>query len=494
MAGEHWRDEYPAGPGHAAGNAPASLPQPGHFGANPEAGPEPEQPAPHAMAGLHWVDLGPDLAALEVGEDAAGQAWLLFGLDWRPLLGSQIPRQALQRARSLRATHYAWRGDLAASVACVRLQWRGLRARPLYAAALLVAQRCGHGTFAIRLHGGTRGVWLVAVHDGVVISGSDRWYASPEEAAEALRSLQQRYPALLETDLGLAIGDLLPKDVQAGGATLAQDWTAARLVRVPTGMHWSWWGLVATIGVAGWLLAPLLSRAPAVPPDDSSEQLAAQAWQGVYDDYAAPRRVHDGAALRGLLQGVAALPLRRQGWLLEQIECRVNLVGWRCAGRYRRAVGVADNNGLLHRWPGEWQVAYDGFDQARVVWQVSGGRLMDWRRLPADASLLAGPVAVLQRQAPVFERITLGDSQPVSLPEPVGPDGMPLAPLPGMPVLKERAVAISGALRGLPLLQDVHWPVSWERLMVEVRPPSMVPEETESRLVAHLQGVVYGRD
>lgn len=435
-----------------------------------------------------WTEDGRGLISLDMKSDAQGQPCrLVFGLSWRPLMGSHLARQAVQRARALRATHYAWRGEMAASVACARWRRVETRGQPRYAAALLAAQLCGQGTFALCLDGGERGIWLLAVHDGAVIAGTDLWYATVEAAAQALQGLQQRYPTLREAQLGDTVEAFLAAAAAAGAAV----WAGARLQRVSYAFRWPWWG--GTAGVlwlvwrAGWV--PVFGVTQSGPAAQDAEQV----WLGVYDDYAAVRRVHDSASLRGLLQGVADLPLRRQGWVLEQAECRANLAGWRCAGRYRRAVSVADNNDLAHRWPADWQVQYEGLDQARVTWQIAGGRAMDWRRLPSQQVLLRGPVALLQRQAPVFDQVSLGAAQTVALAEPQGEDGMPLPVLAHLPVLVERPLLLSGALRGLPLLQDLHWPVYWERLTIEVKPPSVAPAVQESRLVAHLQGVIYGR-
>lgn len=437
-----------------------------------------------------WVEEGSGMISLcTTGGVQGGPCCLVFGMNWRPLLGSQLARQAIQRARGLRATHYAWRGEVAASVACARWRRTEMRLRPRYAAALLAAQLCGQGTFALCLDGGTRGIWLLAVHDGAVIAGTDVWYPTVDEAAQALQVLQQRYPTLREAQLGDTVEAFLAVAAEAGPAV----WAVARLQRVPAAVRWPWWAAMTGVLVVGWQagVAPLMESP--VHKDNAGLDRE-RAWLGVYDDYAAVRRVHDSAALRGLLQGVAVLPLRRQGWGLEQAECRANMAGWRCAARYRRAVRVADNNDLSHRWPADWQVEYEGFDQARTTWQIAGGKLLDWRRLPSQHALLRGPVALLQRQAPVFEQISLGQAQTVALSEPIGTDGLPLPALPHLPVLLERRLSLTGALRGLPLLQDIHWPVSWEQLTIEIKPPAAATAERESRLVAHLQGVIYGKN
>src|SRR5690606_37592453 len=140
-----------------------------------------------------------------------GKVSLVLGLEWFALLDEGGGRAARRLARRHRATHMIATGHAAGAVGVVALpQYRGRNhtraprnARPapsdsiLHSAAMLFARQFPAGTVAALIEVSPGLLWLIAVHEGVVVARTDRLYVDAAAALGAMAELKLAYPHLV---------------------------------------------------------------------------------------------------------------------------------------------------------------------------------------------------------------------------------------------------------------------------------------------------------
>src|SRR5690606_18804101 len=108
---------------------------------------------------------------------------LVFGLEWLPLISGRASRAAKRIARQRKATHLVLDGPSPASFGYGLLRASAaLRRCTLHSAAQNMARLYPTGSVACVLHLGSAGYWLVAVHEGAVMSRTDVVCRSIEQA------------------------------------------------------------------------------------------------------------------------------------------------------------------------------------------------------------------------------------------------------------------------------------------------------------------------
>src|SRR5690606_21936348 len=99
---------------------------------------------------------------------------LAFGLEWLPLVTGKPERSAHRLARQHKASHLVMSTDSAASVGLAFVgRSSPLRRRTVHSAAQIVAQLFEVGTVALVLCLPGSLYWMVAVHEGAVLSRTD---------------------------------------------------------------------------------------------------------------------------------------------------------------------------------------------------------------------------------------------------------------------------------------------------------------------------------
>ncbi|CAB3682473.1 type 4b pilus protein PilO2 [Achromobacter pestifer] len=425
---------------------------------------------------------------------------LALGLRWMVLIGSDASGLARARGRRLRATHVVVGGSPAtvAGYGRVRKTWRrgahaGAsprgRAPDIQAAAQLYALRYpAGGQCLIPLPEGR--YWLVAAQDGTVLSQADKVFTSHDEALRAQERLRDQRPGLPVHDAD-SVWAALQQAVEPGArlAVLPSRWAALplalRLFLICVGLA------AAAPPLWNGLIVQRLMRKPeaVAQAQDSESRDQADRYLALLEGTPA----HAPAELFRLLHAMGRLPIQVQGWALRRAQCDAGARAWECSARYARAYPFATNQLLHARLPKGWNVSFQPLEEATLSWQVASGAVtLAGLSLPHAQRVDTEWVTALQRLQPAFASIALAPAVPLPLLvapgiDPSGPD------LPVRPVIRRRALRMSGPLRSFALLPGSLPAVHWSRLALDVQPQHQ-PSLVASTLVAELHGEMYEQE
>lgn len=413
---------------------------------------------------------------------------LVFGLEWFPLLGDHFQAQARSLAARRRARRSVITASGAASVGLLGARLpRAAKQRYCSAAAAFAALHPVGTVAAVVPFPGERH-WLVAVHEGAVMTRTDQVFTSISQAQETLRVLREAHPGLHVHDENQASTSLLEAlfDVARERAALArvrQITGATRIMLVSTAM----------IGVVlFWLLVTRFWPAPEGISDAGIVDATA-AWTQVISASARSHNVHGVAGLHALLEALYEVPAVVAGWRLTQIECRPGSGQWACRSRYRRDAG-SDNLDFLSAALPAWRVTFDPLEGAEAAWSAP------MPVVPLATAALRRPhqneawfVSALQTMLPAFTELRLEAPQVLPFRPPPDAQLRPIARPQGTAGYRRRALRVQAPLRSLGLLLPETAHVSWERLLLQVAPVDQ-PTVRHSGLRVSLSGVLYEID
>lgn len=414
---------------------------------------------------------------------------LVLGLEWFPLLGEHLQSQAKALARRRRASHYVIATGGAASVGLLRATaGRRKRVRACSAAAVFAALH-PVGTVAAMLPLQDGRQWLVAVHEGAVMTRADQLHDGHASASDTIALLRDAYPGLVVRDEGhdsSALLDALFKSARDLGGLQRVPWLAPRRAMVL---------LAAALALAGALAIPSVrQRLPGFEkPVDVSMVDPVAAWQAAVAASARPHSVHGVAGLRAVLDSLYAVPVFMAGWQLAGLECRPGNGQWQCHANYRRE-GAGDNQGLIDTALPEWALSFDPMEGAVAAWAVAlpGQRLTDVH-LHGAARNEARLFSTLQAMLPAFADFRLDAPQPLPVAAPLDAQQRPVPRPTGIAGYQRRAVHLQAPLRSLSVLLPETMHMSWERIAVQL---AAVDEPTlrSSSLRVSLSGVLYEKN
>jgi len=411
---------------------------------------------------------------------------LLFGLEWFPVLGGNEETQGRALARVRRASHHVLSAGDAASIGLLQTSGRLSRTHCYCSAAAAFAALYPQGTVAAALPMPGGGHWLVAVHEGAVMSRADQVLPDTASVHDTVQALQQAYPGLVamthETDLP---DDLFERLFAAakGRAEL----TRTRAFPVSNALIWS----LPLVAAAVYAYLSLFAD----PASDGSGGTVdvMQLWQDAMANAVATHTLHGVSGTRTLIDAVLDLPLTLAGWQLRELECTSGAVEWRCRAHYRR-VNDADNQGFVSIAPAHWQLAFDPMDGVSATWRLdvpaqSLGSVALRTSRQNDVLLFSA----LQAMVPAFSELRF--DVPLALPvqAPLGADNHPVPRPPGLVAYQSRNVRVDAPLRSLSLLLPEVGHMRWERLRFQVSSTDQ-PSLRSSGLRMQLSGVLYEID
>lgn len=427
-------------------------------------------------------------------------AELVLGMRWHTILGSQLAVRARKKAREVRASHYAHAGDRSEAVGTVRFARPDRRARGVvrYCAALVFAAGHARGRVALCCPLPDGRVWLVAVHDGKVLTQSDRVFDSLADAHQALHTLVERHGEML-TVHGAGLDDQaepfeLSQLIPELKSTLALRASGFTVPGVPRPVWVATAGVVLAFGGrAAWdhlrSGAPL-PAAPAITPAGLE-----QAWRDHLAGFASRMPVHDQAALQALSVALRQMPASVGGWGLRGAVCEpLQAGGWLCQASYMRDSRIATNASFLAKRPAAWQESWQPLEGVTASFEVDAPHhTLDLATLAPLAQQDEQVVSALQQALPAFVRIALAPPSEVRIPAPLDQAGIALQAPAGTPEIRERAIALEGPMRSLALLPAaMHGHVAWKRVELR-RDDTASAGLNQSRLMAIAQGVLYAK-
>ncbi len=410
----------------------------------------------------------------------AGPVALAFGLDWLPLLDEHPDRLARRLAVRHRATHAVLSGSDQAAVGLAWLNNHKSSSAP-YSGAQIFALLNPRGTVAAILDMGGGDLCVLATHEGVVLSRSDRIYHDAALAQAVIDELRLAYPRLR----GPAM---------SGQATIGLDDLArhasdeARLQRVP----WRGW---TRLGIAGLLACAAALSAwlgLGVGHNPAPRIDARQAWTQAQRRLLDQHHVHGAAGTRTLLAALHRQPAVIAGWQLRQLSCRHADDGvWRCLGEYERTAPQADNRGLLRQAPREWQLDFPSLGVARATWTLSmPGQAPDHTQPPSVDGQDRDWASQTQAVLPAFAAFRLDARRPLEPSAPRDADGRALPRPADMGRYAMRELRIDGPLRSAVLLVPISRHIGWRKAALSLDQRAGAGPSGSS-INLHLEGVLY---
>ena len=117
---------------------------------------------------------------------------------------------------------------------------------------------------------------------------------------------------------------------------------------------------------------------------------------------------------------------------------------------------------------------------------------LDMNALPAGHDTDLQYASQLQQIRPAFGLLGISDATDIAVAAPLDAEGRPLPRPAGLAVPRQRGISVAGPLRSFVLLAHSPPPMAWRHLSLEVAPERQVGI-AQSRLAAHLEGVLYER-
>lgn len=400
-----------------------------------------------------------------------GQASLVFGLQWFALI--QGPRSSalsllLQRRRP---KYLCFSGHTFYSVG---LYQHVLPKRTqVYSAALCLALRYTEASTLFLLPTASEQWWVLALHEGTVVSGTDCLYACRSEALAHIERLQLAYPmaqCIEQVPGQQSLEQWVLPMVQAAACLQPYRRRPYRAAAFSL--------CLAALVIGFW------SSTESVAPPSSGVQ-AVQVQQ-VWKDFEQKHALHGVAGLRSLLHLLEGLPLQPGGWTLQQAHCEPHAQRWSCAVQYARSGATANNQSLENATPPGVVLRFDSLNAATLLWStelhsqvLDAGLLHRRRRNERDL------FTQLQRVQAAFSRLSVSPAQTVAPNLPPGMSAMPDAP-----AYLARRWHSQGPMRSHYVLLPWVGAFRWEQAALKWR-PDVVPNLHSSALTLSLEGSLY---
>lgn len=416
---------------------------------------------------------------------------LVFGLEWLPLIGRRTESRAYQAARQYRATHLVVDGPDGAAVGLATLDGANMPGNQvMHSAARALANLHGSGTVASCLPVKNDVFWVVGVHEGTVIAGTDRLYSTREQADAGLADLRQAFPHLHVLDIEAVGQGTLPGSIQDGcDASALLHKVRGRRRRFRTGV------MCVVLALLLWFLVPQLwNMAFTAGPDQPGVQARVDpvaAWRVAVTKARRGHVVHGVSGTRLALDAFYTLPVFTAGWALTRAQCLAKDTSWNCQATYRRSTPTADNASFLEAAHKSWGVSFPSLDSAHVSWVLASGSLPLNQFSPDSTDYNDRHLASrFQAISSAFGQLQLGKPVPYPVLPPVDSNGRRIArPVSELRHLT-RSVHIKGPLRSASLLLPYVGPIEWKKIGIVVG-SARLPSLTSSQLIVSFEGVIH---
>ncbi|WP_442592401.1 hypothetical protein ACSBPU_12325 [Parapusillimonas sp. JC17] len=417
-----------------------------------------------------------------------GDAALVFGLDWFPLVGRRAAQAGKRLAQRHRASHILLAGTPPAAVGMLAMKKsRGQGA--MYSAAQNLAQLHPRGTYAMLLELGDKGCWLAVAHDGVVVSRTDRLYRTRHDAVHFLGELRPAFPRLQL--LGSSGAPALP-DLAALGAARTPDSRLQPLRRwqpfLPRPVQYFMLALLlAVLGPKLWAFMP----DPAAASHGVVSVDPGAAWQKAVAQSVSGRMLHGVPGTQALFDALYSLPLWVGGWKLTRAQCLPLASVWQCKAHFERAGPPASNQTFLDHAQAAWTVEFTPTERVTATWRMpsQGGALGQYRLASSDDNERA-LVSELQAIKPGFAQLHVSNPSALPVSAPIDSQGKALPRPARQPVYYRRALRIVAPLRSAAVLLPYTAHMAWDKAEL-VLGATDAPTLTHSGLMLTLEGAIY---
>jgi hypothetical protein len=414
-------------------------------------------------------------------------AQLVFGVRWCALLGGNRARVARSYSRRFKATHAVVMGQPAALVG-VASPPSVRRGQALHSAAANVARLFPAGTHGLVCHVPSCGWWLVAVHEGLPIARTDRFFDSCDSALAELGELRQTYPRLVI--LGQGHSPKLPSlaEIESASHPTTELGKISRVAPLLLpGVVLCLSVLVAVFVFSRYRAGHTTQHTDAALGNHQTQQR----WNMAVQQSASGHVVHGASGLQQLLLSLGNMPVQQQGWVLGSVVCTSVLARWNCQASYSRASRSATAEKFRKTQSFNAAIAFPTLDSASVKWHFTVPSVaLNLVRLETARYVHDAWLSGLQQVDAAFNAIAIEPATPLPVAAPTGAKGEPLPTPASLQVFVQRRITLKGPLRSVSLLLPQARFMTWHSLKLTLR-PNPAPGIRSSSLMAELQGVLY---
>lgn len=341
------------------------------------------------------------------------QSVVFGGVTWKPLIGSGLAAQSEKVAAASKATHFVAAGEHSAVVGTTKLQAPRLKekGRAFYSAAAIFAQAHPSGVQIYLQEFPDDDVWVVASHDGIVISDTDVLLAQ-HEAEELVAKIQQRH------SLAVVVTSEFDAIMHLNARTELKPVRNA-FQKIPAPVKLLLVILVLLLVVDTSMSEYKKYKARKLRELEQSQYIDARAeWANKLNQWALTIKPDGRQGLINIYSEMGNAPMKIGGWNISEATCLTSAAGWECNARYESGVG-ATNLSFQENLPKGWTASWDGLTTAVGNWSVKVDRKsLDRSRVQkiSDFSLIY--ISRLQRVLPAIRRVDLSPPSPAPIQEP----------------------------------------------------------------------------
>lgn len=341
------------------------------------------------------------------------QSVVFGGVTWKPVIGSGLAAQSEKLAAANKATHFVTAGEHSAAVGTTKLPAVKVKekGRAFYSAAAIFAQAHPSGVQIYSQEFPGDDVWVVASHDGVVISDTDV-LLTQFEAEELVAKIKLRH------SLAVIVTSEFDAVMHLNARTQLKPVRNA-LQKIPTPAK-------ALIGVLVLLLVVDTSMSEykkykirKLRELEQSQYIDAHAeWTNRLNQWASTIKPDGHQGLINIYFEMGNAPMKIGGWNISEATCLTSVTGWDCNARYEAGVG-ATNLSFQENLPRGWTASWGGLTTAIGNWTVTVDRKsIDRANIQKVADFSLNYVSALQRVLPAMKRVDLLPPVPATISEP----------------------------------------------------------------------------
>ena len=419
---------------------------------------------------------------------------LVFGLEWRPLIGTDLEKKSHQEAMRSKSTHYIKAGIHSTAVGCVKLNVSGSdkNKRAMYSAAAVFALSNSHGAFITKVQIEQELYWVVAAHDGTVLKGTDV-LLSAEDADSLVKSVQERFP-----DANLI------SDERDSGPFLNDK---TKLFEAKTSIESlpNWLKYVACLFVLltfckfGYEKWSEYQEQNSMADNIEKYVDVKAEWQKSLDKWADSVYVDGSDGYDVLFEKFMLTPPEIGYWTLVEANCtpRGN-TDWVCQAKYLRGA-LGTNNTFLAALPKGWSVKWDGLNNAIGTWSFQSIRhKIDRSTITPIPEFSLDYVSDLQKVLYAFKQVNLTSPAKVEIDKPKVPNTkgeMVQVPYPDnapseIVIPSVQKITASGPLRSLAVL-PITANTTIKSVRLEIKSFDIEPSLASSALQGEIKGDMY---
>jgi hypothetical protein len=342
------------------------------------------------------------------------QSVVFGGVAWKPVIGSGLTAQSEKVAAASKATHFVAAGEHSAVVGTTKIPAPKLKekGRAFYSAAAIFAQAHPSGIQIYSQEFPGDDVWVVASHDGVVLSDTDV-LLTQQEADELVATIKQRH------SLAVVVTSEFEFDAMHLNARTQLKPVRNVLQKIPTSAKFLIVILTLLLVVDTSMSEYKKYKIRKARELEASQYIDAHAeWTNKLNQWALTVKPDGRQGLINIYFEMAAAPMKIGGWNISEATCLTSAIGWDCNARYEAGVG-ATNLSFQENLPKGWTASWGGLTTAVGNWAVKVDRKsIDRAKIQKIPDFSLVYISALQRVLPAMKKVELSPPSPAPIKEP----------------------------------------------------------------------------